>query len=874
MATDMLDPSENAAAGQGRGLFWFGVLALPLLTFLMFADVLFSSENVLSDGTQDVVLQGLPWREFGFRHLREGNLPLWNPHIFLGMPFVGAMQSAMFYPPNWVSLLMPAGLATNWLFALHILLGGWFLQLWARRRGLYPLACVVAGALLMFSGPLFLRIRAGHVPPISAMPWVVLTFLAIDEVFKAKYFAGWLTGMGALAMSILAGHPQYFFCTVVAGGIYSCLRLSQASGKWLAGVVLIGMLLGAALAAVQLLPGMEAAKESVRSAGLPYGFAATYSLPPEGFISLVVPGFFGDCAHVSYWGRWNMWESSLFIGATGLVLAVYGAIYGEPSVRCFSITMVVILLLLALGAYTPLFPILYTFVPGFNQFRSISRFAYPAAMFLCLLAGIGLDRLIREPRGLGRTAAVIAGVALLCGILAAGIHLSVADDEPAGWWKRLVNGIEASGQIARAPQEYTNESMRRFGEFAVLGLLIASGTLAMAAALVAILRTRRTAVYGIAALAVIEVFVLAWLSRDTFALSQAYSADVDTFLAEHPGDYRIFNTLNPDAGMVNGADDVLGYDSMMPLRMAELIAATQGRNESALNVASHLVYPMGLYHPFYKALRFRYLIQRIDNKTKVQEFPDVLPQLQLVHDCRVIQNRDDVLLALNDAAFDPGKTVILESSPGIECEPSAPAGTVSLVEATTDRMWIEAETPAPAILLVTDGWSEKWVAHSVDGSKEYPVMPADYVLRDSARGRQTLDLPGVSLGLLYGREMDFARVCGDLRHCRGRLRARANVPLTQIKESDTREMRLASPISCCAFNAQYGLRSSSRARSGWTRAYRPRARARPTGTARRRSFYVSFRARRRTQSSCRCGLSAARGWPPPGSALDLRAQQE
>ena len=112
----------------------------------MFADVLLSSENVLSDGTQDVVLQGLPWREFGFRHLRAGNLPLWNPHIFLGMPFVGDMQSAMFYPPNWLYLPMPAGLATNWLFALHILLCGLFMQQWAARRGLHPLACVVAGA--------------------------------------------------------------------------------------------------------------------------------------------------------------------------------------------------------------------------------------------------------------------------------------------------------------------------------------------------------------------------------------------------------------------------------------------------------------------------------------------------------------------------------------------------------------------------------------------------------------------------------------------------------------------------------------------------------------------------------------------------------
>ncbi len=66
-------------------------------------------------------------------------------------------------------------------------------------------------------------------------------------------------------------------------------------------------------------------------------------------------------------------------------------------------------------------------------------------------------------------------------------------------------------------------SLRHFGEFAALGLSIASGTLAVAAALLAILRTRRAAVYVIAALAVVEVFVLASLSRDTFALSQAYS---------------------------------------------------------------------------------------------------------------------------------------------------------------------------------------------------------------------------------------------------------------------------------------------------------------------------------------------------------------
>ncbi len=171
-------------------------------------------------------------------------------------------------------------------------------------------------------------------------------------------------------MSILGGHPQYFFCTVVAGGIYAFLRLSQSSRKWLVATALIGMLAGGTtLAAVQLPAGCRGIERKRPQRGVcPMALPRPIRFRPRASSSLVAPGFFGDCAHVSYWGRWNMWESSLFMGVTGLVLAAYGAIHGAPRVRCFSITMVVILLFLALGAYTPLFPILYTFVPGFNQF--------------------------------------------------------------------------------------------------------------------------------------------------------------------------------------------------------------------------------------------------------------------------------------------------------------------------------------------------------------------------------------------------------------------------------------------------------------------------------------------------------------------------
>jgi len=53
---------------------------------------------------------------------------------------------------------------------------------------------------------------------------------------------------------------------------------------------------------------------------------------------------------------------------------------------------------LALGAHTPLFPMLYHGVPGFDKFRGSSKFILLASMFLSLLAGIGFAQLLKGRR--------------------------------------------------------------------------------------------------------------------------------------------------------------------------------------------------------------------------------------------------------------------------------------------------------------------------------------------------------------------------------------------------------------------------------------------------------------------------------------------
>ncbi|MCZ6673052.1 MAG: hypothetical protein O7C75_08940, partial [Verrucomicrobia bacterium] len=84
------------------------LLILVGLTRLMFLDVLFSpSAVILSQQGTDLSSQFVYWRDFGFSQLSQGNLALWNPHIFSGMPYFGGFQSALLYPPNWLYLVLP-----------------------------------------------------------------------------------------------------------------------------------------------------------------------------------------------------------------------------------------------------------------------------------------------------------------------------------------------------------------------------------------------------------------------------------------------------------------------------------------------------------------------------------------------------------------------------------------------------------------------------------------------------------------------------------------------------------------------------------------------------------------------------------------------
>jgi hypothetical protein len=703
---------------------WLWLGGLGLLCLAMFFDVLSGvAPRVLGHPDADVVHQFIPWREFGFGELAKGNLALWNPHVFAGAPYFGGWQSALLYPPNWLFLVLPLPLALNWSVALNAWLLAVFMFWWGLRRGLHPFAAFVAAGLLMFSAPHFLRLPAGHLASLAAMAWAPLVFLAIDEWLRARSLRWCLLGMLAVAMQILAGHPQFVYYTALVAGGYAFLRLlAQREGRLVLAAGLAGIYAGAALlAAVQLLAGMQAASETLRDAALPFSFAATFGFPPENLLTLVAPTFFGDGVTRPYWGRWYFWETCAFVGVIGLALAAHGmAAAGTPGRRAL-LGMTAAAAVLALGASTPLFGVLFDTMPFFDRFRGATRFMFLAVLFLALFAGYGVDRLLREPAP--RKALMTAGAAALA--LGGAAALVYAID-----WRLLTATLLASGETYARPDQHVEAGFVEAAQAgAARALLLAALVLAAAATLAAWARAERRAVFLIGALAVAEVFAFARLHRPAFDGAPTAAREVRELLARDPGDYRILHFSYPNSALSTGALDLWGSDPFVTRRLAELMRWSEGGDPAQATQQMSFRH----LHPLLSMLRVKYLVQtgRGGAVSIIPAADKPLRQLELVSAHRVRGDRAGVLQALGEPSFDPRREVILEREPDPAPAAAARPGRAAIARQGTDFLEIDVELTAAAVLLVTDAWAPSWRAIALEGSSaaRYEVMPANYALR-------------------------------------------------------------------------------------------------------------------------------------------------
>ena len=698
------------------------VAAAAALTALLLT-LLLPSQMLLSSANTDLVNGFAASRAFAVHEIEAGRVPLWNPYIYGGQPFLGDFESAVLYPLNAVFFCLPLARALNFSILLHLVILGWGMERWATRRGMVPAAAALAGFMTPLSGVVFPHVFAGHLSNLCTMAWAPWIFLGFESWAMEGSRRGLLWASAGIAWQILAGHIQIFFYTAVAAGFQAiALTLANPAARGRALPAVVGCyLLALALAAAQLVPAFSAAADGIRQTNLDYGIAAMFSFPPENILTLIAPGFFGTLETPVYWGRCYLWEMSLFLGTVGplLIGVALGDARGQRRGAAFDLAIAGCLLVLALGAHTFLFRLLYQDMPGFGRFRGWSKFDFPAALFLIQVIARGVhvlwsDRKIPAALAWGGAAVsgfvLIGGLALVCvpGLLSGAFRL-----------------VAASRESYLAADVFTQPVfIQQAGLHGGLSLLLA-GTVLLAGSLILLFGRRWP--WLLPALLAVEMVGFAGGQVATSHFSDAASPPLSQFIAAHPGDYRVLNLEQPDNGFLIGAGDLSGNNPAPLRRYTEFIFASQGQDPD--HPSQYL--PFRTLPPVYAMLRLRYAFTPVKTGFQVvQASTPPLPEVLLTSDVSVVPERNALFAAMLGSAFDPSETTFLESEPNPKPEFGA-EGNVRLLASTPDELEIDATVDKPALLLVTNLYDHNWRAEAAADSvqKTYQLMPANYVLQ-------------------------------------------------------------------------------------------------------------------------------------------------
>jgi hypothetical protein len=710
---------------------WMGGAGLAFLNLLLFGDLFWHGEGrVLSSPQTDLFIHFVAWRQFAFGQLAKGHLVLWNPHYLCGAPFFGGFESAILYPPNWLCMILPLAAAINLGIVLHVFLAGFFTYLWALRRGLHPAASFLSGVVFMWGGSYFLHLFAGHLPNLCAMAWAPLIFLALDEVIRGCFRTGLLLGVFAVSMQVFAGHPQYVYFTAILAGIYLLIHLPGHPSKFRLAAGAAWMYLGAALlSAVQLWTGLQAYGECGRHVPMAYRSASSFFFPPENLLTLFLPDFFGNLTDVHYWGRWYLWEVSLFIGVAAFVLVCVAFFSGHSRDRIRIGSAAGAAFLLSLGPETPLFRLLYHHAPFFGGLRGICKFDFLTALLLSLLAGMGLDGLLRGKESFRRTALFSAamGLALWAGSLA--LHESVRAGL-SGFWARWFCSIHwLKSTVARMGPAQKTDYVLASGTQAALSLSQAAWLFILMALLLGLRIKRPRAAYAILALSILELFVFARSNRPTFGmvpLLKRFQAVREVYRRD-PGEYRVYGTAS--ASLAAGGYDIWEDEPMVLGRYGRFVCASQGLSEDELFSKAPIFQSFGR---IFELVRLKYIFSGDAPPFRVVGLPfHPMPRMKLMGRWSVEPEPSQALSILMKPGFDFHEKVLLESDPGFKPSPESGSGTVQWKDLSTDETEVTADLPAPAVLLVTDNYSAGWRIKPLPGTCQgrYRVMPGDYFLR-------------------------------------------------------------------------------------------------------------------------------------------------
>ena len=372
-------------------------LFLALLPLVYFHEAIVGP-LILAQGDGWHAVVGL--RDLLGQMLSHGELPLWNPYLFGGMPLLADIYAAVFNPLNWIFAFAPPRFSMNFVVLVSFEIGIAGAYRFARNLGLERLSASVTAIGFGFSG--YLVMSLGQTPNLGTAVWLPWMLLAVEKLARQCTWRWIALGAVFLAWQFFSGLPQPFWYSSLTVAAYSLFAWRYRATVSRTFLLSLGLLFtsGVLLCGVQLLPLYQLQQQSWR-AGLSYEEFAAYSLPIRQTVALLVPYFFGGATQwpfkLSYQGADGIFITCGYVGLLCWLLAAVAWFCHTSEQRkqvFFWSATAFVALCLAYGDNLPfgLNHLLYR-LPVYNLFRASFRHQYEFGFALALLAGFGCEAL-------------------------------------------------------------------------------------------------------------------------------------------------------------------------------------------------------------------------------------------------------------------------------------------------------------------------------------------------------------------------------------------------------------------------------------------------------------------------------------------------